>query len=111
MAGTARHLSEVTVSLDDAAEFRIRERVQIGRAGEREGFWSGALHVEVADAPLLRHRVELGPSSVADDALGTALACVSELRYPEPATDAAGVTLELARGGSLSTWQGSRLYS
>jgi urease accessory protein len=34
---------------------------------------------------------------------------VSELRYPEPADDAAGITLTLAAGGSISTWQGARL--
>ena len=31
----------------------------------------GSLHADVDDAPLLRHRVELGPGSVADDELGT----------------------------------------
>ncbi len=111
VAANARHVSELTVGMGDAARLRIRERVQIGRTGEREGFWSGAMRADVAGVPLLRHRMELGPSSVADDALGTPLACVSELRYPEPAADAAGVTLALAVGGSLSTWQGQRLYS
>ena len=109
VAANARHLSTLTVCLADTSRLRIRERVQIGRTGEREGFWSGALHADVAGTPLLRHRVELGPGSVADDALGTPLACVSELRYPEPAKDAAGVTLEMAAGGSISTWQGARL--
>ncbi|WP_431240414.1 urease accessory protein UreD [Mycolicibacterium aichiense] len=111
VAANARHVSELTVGLSDASRLRIRERVQIGRTGEREGFWSGATRADVAGVPLLRHRMELGPSSVADDALGTPLACVSELRYPEPAADAAGLTLALAAGGSLSTWQGQRLYS
>ncbi len=111
VAADARHLSEMTIGLQAGATLRVRERVQIGRTGERDGFWSGAMRADAAGAPLLRHRMELGPSSLADDALGTPLACVSELRYPEPATDAAGVTLTLAAGGSLSTWQGSRLYS
>jgi urease accessory protein len=111
VAADARHLTELTVCLDDMAHLRIRERVQIGRTGEREGFWSGAMRVDVAETPLLRHRVELGPASVADDVLGSPLACVSELRYPDPAADALGVTLDLAGGGSLSTWQGARLYS
>lgn len=111
VAADARHLTELTVCLDDMAHLRIRERVQIGRTGEREGFWSGAMRVDVVETPLLRHRVELGPASVADDVLGSPLACVSELRYPDPATDALGVTLDLAGGGSLSTWQGARLYS
>ncbi len=111
VAADARHLSEVRVCLAGAARLRIRERVQIGRSGESEGWWSGALHADADDVPLLRHRVELGPGSVADDALGTPLAVVSELHYPEPATDAAGTTMALAGGGSISTWQGARLYS
>jgi urease accessory protein len=109
VAANARHLSELTVCLGDTSRLRIRERVQIGRTGEREGFWSGAMRADVAGTPLLRHRVELGPGSVADDALGAPLACVSELRYPESAEDAAGITLTLAAGGSISTWQGARL--
>ena len=111
VAADARHCSEMTVCLDDMALLRIRERMQIGRTGEGVGFWCGARRADGAGAPLLRHRVELGRASVADDALGAPLACVSELRYPEPAADAAGVTLNLAGGGSLSTWQGARLYS
>mgnify|MGYP001806439847 CR=1 FL=1 len=109
VAANARHLSDLTVCLTGDATVRMRERVQIGRTGEREGFWSGTLHADVAGTPLLRHRMELGPGSIADDALGTPLACVSELRFPEPAVDAAGVTLTLAAGGSISTWQGARL--
>jgi len=46
---------------------------------------------------------------VTDDELGTPLACISELRYPEAAFDAAGTLLELAAGGCLATWQGERL--
>jgi urease accessory protein len=111
VAADARHLSEVRVQLAEAAQLRIRERVQIGRTDEREGFWSGTLSADRRGVPLLRHRLELGPGSVADDVLGTPLACVSELRFPEPAPDAAGTTLALAGGGSISTWQGERLYS
>jgi len=109
VAADAHHVSELRVCLTETSLLRIRERVQIGRTGEHEGFWSGAMHADVDGTPLLRHRVELGPGSVADDALGTPLACVSELRYPEPADDAAGITLALAAGGSISTWQGARL--
>ncbi|BBY60779.1 urease accessory protein UreD [Mycolicibacterium sarraceniae] len=109
VAADAHHLSVLTIWAAGTSRLRIRERVQIGRTGEREGFWSGAMHADVGGTPLLRHRVELGAGGVADDALGAPLACVSELRYPEPAEDAAGVTLALAAGGSLSTWQGARL--
>jgi len=44
-----------------------------------------------------------------DDELGTPLACVSELHYPETDVDTVGTPLQLARGGCLSTWQGGRL--
>ena len=66
----------------------------------------GSLHADVDGTPLLRHRVELGTGSVADDELGTPLACVSELRYPETGFDTPGTVLELAGGGCLATWQG-----
>ena len=59
--------------------------------------------------PLLRHRIELGSGSVADDELGAPMACISELRYPDTEVDTAGTALALAGGGCLSTWQGERL--
>lgn len=109
VAASARHFSDVRVWVGDGARLRIRERVQIGRAGEREGFWSGRTVADLSGRPLLRHRTELGAGSVADDAIGAPLAGISELRYPDPAADAAGTTFGLAAGGSLSTWQGARL--
>jgi urease accessory protein len=87
----------------------MRERIQIGRTDERQGFWSGLLHADVDGHPLLRHRIELGEESATHDLLGMPLASVSELRYPDIATDALGTVLELADGGSLATWQGDRL--
>jgi len=109
VAARSRHLSDVHVQLGDEARIRIREHVQIGRTGEREGFWSGRLQADLPGGPLLRHRMELGAGAVGDDVLGTPLACVSELRYPEPAIGCAGTTYALAAGGSLSTWQGPLL--
>jgi urease accessory protein len=109
VAGQARHLSTIRLTLTGEGRARLRERVQIGRSYERQGFWSGSMHADVDGAPLLRHRVELGIGSVTDDELGTPLACVSELRYPETAFDATGTLLELAAGGCLATWQGERL--
>ncbi|KUI38228.1 urease accessory protein UreD [Mycobacterium sp. IS-1496] len=109
VAGASRHLTTTRIRLAGEAGIRLRERVQIGRTGEREGFWSGALHADVDGAPLLRHRVELGSGSVTDDALGRPLACVSELRYPEPSFASSGTVLALAAGGCLATWQGERL--
>jgi urease accessory protein len=109
VAGHARHLTSTRLSLSGDGRARLRERVQIGRSQEREGFWSGAMRADVDGSPLLRHRVELGAGSATDDELGTPLACVSELRYPETAFDATGTLLELAAGGCLATWQGERL--
>lgn len=111
VAADARHLSSIALRLYGGGSVRLRERVQIGRSGEREGFWSGSLHADRDDRPLLRHRVELGAGSLADDALGAPRANVSELSYPETgSTSTAGTTvLTLAGGGELSTWQGDRL--
>jgi urease accessory protein len=109
VAGASRHFTSTRVELTDAARIRLRERVQIGRAQERQGFWSGALHADVDGSPLLRHRIELGNGSVADDALGTPMACISELRYPDSDIETEGIALALAGGGCLSTWQGERL--
>jgi urease accessory protein len=109
VAAGASHTTETHVRLTDAATVRIHERVQIGRSGEREGFWSGSLHADLDGAPLLRHRVELGTGSLADDEIAAPRAYVGEFRYPGPCTDMAGVTLPLAGGGCLASWQGDRL--
>ncbi|ORA29945.1 urease accessory protein UreD [Mycobacterium aquaticum] len=109
VAGGSSHGTDVRIKLADTARLRLRERVQIGRCGERDGFWSGTLRVDVGAMPLLRHRVELGSGAVGDDALAAPRACISELRYPARKFETAGTLLELARGGSLATWQGDRL--
>lgn len=109
VAGQARHVTSTRLTVTDHGSVRIRERVQIGRSREREGFWSGSLHADVDGAPLLRHRIELGSGSVAYDELSKPLACVSELRYPATDFEAAGTSLNLAAGGRLATWQGDRL--
>lgn len=109
VAANSRHFSSTRVELAPSARMRLRERVQIGRSDERQGFWSGLLHADVDASPLLRHRVELGIGSVADDVLGAPLACISELHYPDSDVDTAGVPLTLAAGGCLSTWQGRAL--
>jgi urease accessory protein len=109
VAADAVHETVVAAALVGAGEFRLRERVQIGRSGEHQGFWSGTLRVDVQGRPLLRHRLELGPGSSADDVLAAPRACISELRYPEGTFDAPGTLLQLADGGALATWQGRRL--
>ncbi|MBX7451768.1 urease accessory protein UreD [Mycolicibacterium sp. 3033] len=109
VAGTSRHFARTRLNLTAGGSVRLRERVQIGRTAERQGFWSGSLHADVDGKALLRHRVELGAGSVADDALAAPLACVSEFHYPCADVTTGGVTLALAGGGSLTTWQGERL--
>jgi urease accessory protein len=109
VAATSRHFTATQLEITEAGRVRLRERIKIGRSGERQGFWSGALHADVDGSPLLRHRVELGDGSVADDELAAPLACNSELHYPDIDVETAGVTMALAGGGCLSTWQGARL--
>lgn len=109
VAGGSRHATSTRLSIAGSGRVRLRERVQIGRTDERQGFWSGSLHADVDGQPLLRHRLELGGESATHDLLGAPLASVSELRFPDTAADALGTVLELADGGSLATWQGERL--
>lgn len=114
VAAAARHVSSVALLLHDEGRIRFRERVQIGRCHEREGFWSGSLHADRNDRPLLRHRVELGAGSLADDAISAPRAAINELRYPAEAfetlvLDDGSTVLALAGGGTLSTWQADRL--
>jgi urease accessory protein len=114
IAASARHLSSMTLSAHGDARVRLRERVQIGRSNEREGFWSGSLHADVDDRPLLRHRMELGAGSLADDPISAPRAAINELRYPAEAfadivMGSGATVLALAGGGTLSTWQADRL--
>jgi urease accessory protein len=109
VAANSRHFTTTRLGLTGSGRIRLRERIQIGRSDERQGFWSGTLHADVDASPLLRHCIELGSGSVADDALGAPLACISELHYPDSDVDTAGIPLVLAGGGCLSTWQGQRL--
>jgi urease accessory protein len=109
VAANSRHITSTRLAIGGAGRIRVRERIQIGRSGERQGFWSGSLHADVDGSALLRLRSELGNGSVADDKLATPMACISELHYPETEADTAGMTLALAGGGCLSTWQGDRL--
>jgi urease accessory protein len=111
IAADARHVSGVALHLHDDGQVRFRERVQIGRSGERDGFWSGSLRADRHDCPLLRHRVELGAGSLADDALSAPRASINELHYPANgfSSDRGTTVLALASGGTLTTWQGDRL--
>ena len=109
VAADSRHFTSTRLELTGQGSVRLRERIQIGRSDEREGFWSGSLRADVDGSALLRHRIELGSGSVADDELGAPLACISELHYPDSDAATSGIPLSLAGGGCLSTWQGQRL--
>jgi urease accessory protein len=114
VAADARHVSTVALFLRGDGSVRFRERVQIGRCNEREGFWSGSLRADLDDRPLLRHRVELGAGSVADDSIAAPRATINELCYPATefvscSMPNASTVLTLAGGGTLSTWQADRL--
>ncbi|MFI6865372.1 urease accessory protein UreD [Nocardia sp. NPDC050406] len=115
VAGGAEHDTITTVRLAEGAKLTLRERVQIGRTGEDHGWWSGELHADLGDLPLLRHRLDLGTDALTDDALSAPRALESVLRYPDdrPAEthgmDAA--LLPLAAGGTLFTRTGSELVS
>ncbi|MBP2192336.1 urease accessory protein UreD [Nocardia goodfellowii] len=107
VAGGARHHTRTTVRLAPDSRVRIRERVQIGRTGEDTGEWRGDFLADLADVPLLRHRLHLGSDAPTDDPLAAPRALDSELRYPDPrAAETHGVDgalLPLAAGGSLYT--------
>ena len=111
VAAASRHITATRLTISGAGALRLRERVQIGRTDERQGFWSGSLHADVDGTPLLRHRIELGNGAFADDVISAPRACVSELHYPRADPDAQGTTLALAGGGCLTTWQGDRLLA
>ncbi|WP_280330392.1 urease accessory protein UreD [Nocardia wallacei] len=113
VAGGAEHESVTTVALGPDARLRLRERVQIGRAGEDSGHWNGTLTADLATLPLLRHGLELGTAAPTDDSLSAPRALASILTYPdESPTRTAGLDaalLPLAPGGSLYTWTGRLL--
>lgn len=113
VAGGAHHHAVTTVRLAPDARLRLRERIQLGRAGEQEGGWRGELIADVGDLPLLRHRLELGSGTVTDDALSAPRALDSELRYPDPRSARAPslneALLPLAGGGTLYTRVGRLL--
>lgn len=120
VAGGSSHQATTRLQIAEAGRVRLRERVQVGRAGEQHGFWEGALHVDHDTLPVVRHRVELGAGAVSDDEIAAPRAYVSEFSYPESdlgvIRTAEGyesrrdqVVMALADGGCLSAWQGPRL--
>ncbi|MHA7664279.1 urease accessory protein UreD [Mycolicibacterium sp. HS_4_1] len=120
VAGGSSHRATTRVQIADQGRVRLRERVQIGRTGEHDGFWDGSLHVDRDALPVVRHRVELGAGAVSDDDIAAPRAYVSEFIYPESdfgvirnaqryESRRDQVVMALADGGCLSAWQGPKL--
>ncbi len=120
VAGGSSHRATTRVQIADQGRVRLRERVQIGRTGEQDGFWDGSLHVDRDALPVVRHRVELGAGAVSDDDIAAPRAYVSEFIYPESdfgvirnaqryESRRDQVLMALADGGCLSAWQGPKL--
>lgn len=108
----AEHRNEVRAYLHSAAALLLTERVQLGRADEAPGCWTGLLHVDRAERPLLRHEVALGPGAPGHDHNDAPRALVSTLRVPhDRAAAVCGTTvlLPLAGGGTLTTELRARL--
>ncbi|NMN97346.1 urease accessory protein UreD [Antrihabitans stalactiti] len=109
----AHHLAKTVVGLASSASLRLRERVQIGRDTETSGWWAGEMVADLDGKPMLRHRVDVGASAVADDAIEAPRAMIAELVYPDSRTaEVTGLSaarLPLAAGGTLATWMGARL--
>jgi urease accessory protein len=82
VTATSRHFTSTRLELTESGRVRLRERIQIGRSNERQGFWSGSLHADVDGSPLLRHRIELDSGSVADDALATPMRASANSTIP-----------------------------
>lgn len=68
-AGRSRHVTSTRLEPSGSGRIRLRERVQIGRSGEQQGFWSGSLHADADGKSVLQNRIELGTGLVADDEL------------------------------------------
>lgn len=115
VAGGAEHDTRTTVRLAEDAKLFLRERIQIGRTGEDHGWWSGELHADVGDLPLLRHRLDLGADAITDDGLSAPRALESVLSFPDDrGAQAHGLDaalLPLAAGGTLYTRTGSGLMT
>ncbi|MGL4305858.1 MAG: urease accessory protein UreD [Mycobacteriaceae bacterium] len=114
VAAHSVHRSMATVHAAASSRILLREQVQIGRCGEGNGFWSGEIDATIEDRPLLRHRVELGQTAVGSDSIAAPRASISELIYPgtehkDPPVNS--VSMTLARGGSLLSWQGQTLFT
>jgi len=60
ITGRARHESHLHAELAAGATLRCREVLVLGRAGERPGRLSSAVHVVREGRPLLRQRLEIG---------------------------------------------------
>ena len=104
----AAHLAVTTIDLAPTATATVLEQVQLGRAGEPGGEWTGRTEATRDGVPLLRH--VLRSAVVAADgarAVVTALA-LSPGPFAAASTGSA-VAMPLAAGGLLATGHGASL--
>jgi urease accessory protein len=113
VAADAVHHTTTLIAFSSSSKMSFRERVQIGRAGENLGMWTGTMRSDVDGRAHLRHRVELGIGTTGHDALARPMALSSVLKYPDSGgVDSFGVDavrLPLAAGGSLTTCTGGNV--
>ena len=116
VTGRARHRTSTRADLAADAALVLLERVQLGRAGEDPGRWTGTTRADVDGRPRLRHELDLGPGSPTHDALEHAGALHSLLRLGPGADEGSwvdderhAVRLALAGGGTLATALSARL--
>ena len=116
VTAVAQHRTDTTARVAVGSSLTLLERVQLGRAGEGPGRWTGSLHVDAGGRPLLRHELGLGPGSPTDDVLERAAAVRSLLELGPTVAPGAWVAqdrhaarLELAGGGALTTELWARL--
>jgi urease accessory protein len=63
VAFESRHSACARIELAESSELSWREEVVLGRAGEAPGSWASLIVVTVADRPVLRQRLSLGPGA------------------------------------------------
>ena len=113
VAANAHHVAELWAEIGPDGCFGATEQVQLGRAGEGPGRWTGTMRIERQGRPLLNTTVGLGPGEpawsppVAPRAYASAVHIGGE--KVEVATGRHAVRLPLP-GGQVTTAWGAELH-
>lgn len=110
VAGSARHRTEISVTLALTSSLLLRDELILGRHGERGGLCVTRLRVDQAGRPLLRHEttvrgddmVSLGPAVLAGHRMAGSLLVVGPDAPPGSCGDGVAV-LPLAGTAALVT--------